>query len=48
MKIIEDNPKGSFCYTAIHFVGKHVLLAYFDWADKDITIKRLKRASIYK
>lgn len=48
MKAIENNPKGSFCYTAIHFTGKHVLLAYFDWADRDITIKRIKRDWIYK
>jgi len=28
VKIIEDNPHGWYCYTAIHFVGDHVLLGY--------------------
>lgn len=27
IKTLEDNPDGWYCYTAIHFVGKHVLLA---------------------
>jgi hypothetical protein len=27
-KVIEGDPDGHFCYTAIHFTGKHVLLAY--------------------
>lgn len=25
---VEDNPEGTFCYTAIHFVKDHVLLGY--------------------
>jgi len=28
VKIIEDNPHGWYCYTAIDFVGDHVLLGY--------------------
>ena len=28
LKVLEDNPHGWYCYTAIHFVGKHVLLSY--------------------
>lgn len=28
IKTLEDDPKGNYCYTAIHFVGKYVLLAY--------------------
>ncbi len=28
MKTIEDDPDGGYCYTAIHFTDKHVLLAY--------------------
>ncbi|WP_215242333.1 sialidase family protein [Dyadobacter helix] len=28
LKNIEDNPEGTFCYTAIHFVKDHVLLGY--------------------
>jgi hypothetical protein len=27
-RVIEDDPDGHFCYTAIHFVGKYALLAY--------------------
>lgn len=40
LKNIEDNPKGSFCYTAIHFTKNHVLMGYFDWATTQITIRR--------
>jgi hypothetical protein len=47
-KIVEDNPKGSFCYTAIHFVNKAVLLAYFDWATTQITITKLKLDWLYR
>ncbi len=28
---IETDPNGSFCYTAIHFTRKDILLNYFDW-----------------
>lgn len=41
LKNIEDNPSGSFCYTAIHFTKNEVLLGYFDWATTQVTIKRL-------
>lgn len=27
-KLLEDDPDGWYCYTALHFVGDHVLLAY--------------------
>ena len=27
-KVLESNPHGWYCYTAIHFTGDHVLLAY--------------------
>jgi len=27
-KTIENNPDGSYCYTAIHYVGRYVLLSY--------------------
>jgi hypothetical protein len=47
MKFIEDNPKGSYCYTAIHFTKKNILLGYFDWATRQITIKRLNRDWVY-
>ena len=41
LKNIEDNPDGSFCYTAIHFAKNEVLVGYFDWATTQVTIKRL-------
>jgi len=47
-KILEDNPAGSYCYTAIDFTGNYVLLAYFDWAERDITIRRISLDWIYK
>jgi len=47
MKTLEQNPKGSFCYTAIHFVDNKVLLAYFDWATTQITIVRVGLDWIY-
>lgn len=43
LKNIEDHPKGSFCYTAIHFTKDHVLMAYFDWASTQITVRRFDR-----
>jgi hypothetical protein len=30
-QVIEDDPAGSYCYTAIHFVEGAVLLGYFDF-----------------
>lgn len=47
LKTIEDDPDGSYCYTAIHFTGKNVLIAYFDWATRQTTIRRLSRNWIY-
>jgi hypothetical protein len=48
MKILEDNPGGTFCYTAIHFAGKNVLLGYSDWSTMGSTILRLSPDWIYK
>lgn len=45
--IIEDNPDGSFCYTAIHFTENYVLLGYFDWATRAITVTRISQLSIF-
>jgi len=47
-KNIEDNPHGSFCYSAIHFSRNSILLGYFDWSTRQITIKRLSRQWVYK
>lgn len=47
-KIFENDPKGSYCYTAIHFTGKDVLLGYFDWSTVGVTIKKINIDWIYK
>jgi sialidase-1 len=50
VKILEGDPKGSFCYTAIHFVDNEVVLGYWNRADKNnssIDIKRVSLRSIY-
>lgn len=43
---IETDPKGSYCYTAIHFTKKDVLLTYFDWATTGITVARIPLKSL--
>lgn len=48
IKILEDDPDGVFCYTAIHFTGKDVLLAYSNWKTMGTTIVRLSLDWIYK
>ncbi len=48
IKILEDDPEGVFCYTAIHFTGKYVLLAYANWKTMGTTIVRLNLEWIYK
>ncbi len=44
--VIEDDPNGSFCYTAIHFTENSVLLGYFNWATRAITVTRINRSAI--
>ena len=46
-KILENNPKGSYCYNAIHFIENDVLLGYFDWSTVGITVKRINIDWIY-
>ena len=48
IKTLEDDPEGVFCYTAIHFTGKDVLLAYANWKTMGSTIVRLPLQWIYK
>ncbi|MEW4562074.1 sialidase family protein [Bremerella sp. JC770] len=36
---LEADPKGWYCYTAIHFTKEHALLSYWDMADKQIETK---------
>ena len=45
-QIIEDNPEGSFCYPAIHYLDKVILISYFDWSTRGSTIIRLKTSDI--
>jgi len=47
-KILENDPKGMYCYSAIHFIGKDFLLGYFDWTTRGITIKKINIDWIYK
>lgn len=44
--VIEDDPNGSFCYTAIHFTENHILLGYFDWSSRAITVTRVDKGAI--
>lgn len=47
INVVEDNPRGSFCYTAIHFVGNDVLLGYFDWSTRAMTVTKVNLNWIY-
>jgi len=46
-QIIEENPEGSYCYPAIHFTAKTILLSYFDWSTRGSVIVRMKYRDIY-
>ena len=46
-KILENNPKGSYCYNAIHFIENDVILGYFDWSNVWITVKKINLDWIY-
>jgi sialidase-1 len=48
LKNIEDDPGGTFCYTAIHFTGENVLLEYSNWANMGSTLIMLNLDWIYK
>lgn len=47
-KILENDPSGMYCYSAIHFTRKNILLAYFDWATRGVTIKKINIDWAYK
>lgn len=47
-KILENDPKGSYCYSAIHFVDNNLLLGYFNWQTIGVTIKKIKTDWLYK
>jgi Neuraminidase (sialidase) len=45
---IEDNPDGSFCYPAVHYIGKEILISYFDWSTRGSSIVKIKTRDIYR
>jgi sialidase-1 len=47
-KNIEDDPLGTFCYTAIHFIENKVLLSYSNWANMGSKIVSLNLEWIYQ
>jgi len=47
-KILEDNPLGSFCYPAIHYLEDEILLTYYDWSTLGSTLIKVKLEHIYK
>jgi predicted neuraminidase len=48
-KVLENNPEGSFCYTAIHFNDENdVLIGYFDWSTTGSKVKRIPVDWLYK
>lgn len=47
-KVLEGDPNGSYCYTAIHFTGDDVLLGYFDWATVGVTVKKIDLDWVYQ
>ncbi len=47
-KILENDPQGSYCYSAIHFTGNDLLLGYFDWTATGVTVKKISIDWIYK
>jgi Neuraminidase (sialidase) len=47
-KVIEDNTDGSFCYPAVHYTGKEILISYFDWSTRGSSIIKIKTRDIYR
>lgn len=47
-QVIEDNPDGSFCYPAVHYIGKEILISYFDWSTRGSSIIKIKTRDIYR
>lgn len=48
IRTLESAPNGRFCYTAIHFIGKYILLAYSNWETMGKTVTRLEVNDLYK
>lgn len=47
MMDIETDPKGSYCYTGIHFTSDHILLNYFDWHTRGVYVVRIPFQEIH-
>ena len=47
-QVIEANPEGSFCYPAVHYTGKEILISYFNWSTRGSVIIKLKTRDVYK
>lgn len=47
-QIIENKPDGSYCYPAIHYAGKEILISYFDWSTRGSVILKLKTRDVYR
>ena len=48
-RLLEDDPQGMYCYTAIHFVEDAALLGYFDFrglGDQGANRLRLRRVRL--
>jgi sialidase-1 len=45
-KLLEDDPNGVYCYTAIHFVDGAVLLGYSDWRTNGPHRLRIRRVGL--
>ena len=45
-KLLEDDPNGVYCYTAMHFVDNAVLLGYSDWRRNGTHVLRIRRVGL--
>jgi Neuraminidase (sialidase) len=48
IKNLEVDPGGTFCYSAIHFTDKYLLLGYSNWANMGSVIRRIDIDWIYQ
>jgi len=47
-RVLENDPEGSYCYTAIHFTDRNnLLIGYFNWSTVGVTIRKIKIARLY-
>jgi hypothetical protein len=46
-QILQDNPKGVYCYPAVNFTEDAVLINYSDWATMGTTILKIDIKTLY-